>query len=73
MTKRRTCLTPARPSGVSTGNAGCRAWGSPTASAAADTPGTAVTEVSQPAGHLRVLEKQEGLVFEKREKGRQWE
>lgn len=47
--KRRICLTPARRSIVSMGNAGSQDWGSRTVNAAVDTLGTAVIEVSKPA------------------------
>lgn len=46
VTKKKTCLTPARWSSAATESAGSLASVSPTVSATADTQGTAVTEVS---------------------------
>ena len=71
MMKRRICLTPARRSSVSMGNAGSQDWDSPTVNAAVDTLGTAVIEVSQPSwAPTSILAKQEGPPSLNRERER---
>ena len=72
--KRRICLTHARRSSASMGNAGSQDWGSPTVNAAVDTPGTAVIEVSRASwAPPSLLAEQEGPSSLKREKGRHTE